>query len=132
MRAPLPSLALLFGVGAPLPAVAGATLGLEEVLEVVKSELDLVRQIEVEVRRHDLKRAVILCIAALHGEQWRLLRLGAAPRPTIAASAPCASMPTAPISMGKDTSFRQGPGQSPLQRAKYFREGNFRWTWNPL
>src|SRR5262245_25865455 len=71
-----------------LPSVAERTRGLAEALAVVKKP-NPVRQIEVELRRRDLKLAGIICSAALHGDEWRCWAW-AAPRPTNA-PAPIAS-----------------------------------------
>ena len=49
------------------PVRAQDSLPLTEVLEVIKGEPQLVGQIEVEVRRRDLKVQQIVCIAARHG-----------------------------------------------------------------
>jgi len=64
--------------GGLLPAIAEGTIALAEVLEAVKAEPELVRRIDVEPRRRDLKLADIACVAALHGQEWRLLGSGRA------------------------------------------------------
>jgi hypothetical protein len=98
-------------VGAPLPAV----------------EPHLVRQIEVEVRRHDLKRAGILSSAVLHGDQWRPLGWG--PRPyrcsigdrTLWINADRTYFDVQGRKLGQ---FGKAPDNLLFQRARYFREGN--------
>jgi hypothetical protein len=117
-----------------VPASA-QSLSLAEVLGAVRSEPQLVGQIEVELRRRDLKVPEIVCSAAQHGNQWRLL--GAA------RSAPyeCRIGDRSLRIDAERTYFdAQGhklgdigrvPDNILLSRAKYFRERNFRWTWSP-
>jgi hypothetical protein len=117
-----------------VPASA-QSLSLAEVLGAVRSEPQLVGQIEVELRRRDLKVPEIVCSAAQHGNQWRLF--GAA------RSAPyeCRIGDRSLRIDAERTYFdAQGhkledigrvPDNILLSRAKYFRERNFRWTRSP-
>lgn len=110
-------------------------MGLVEVLEAVKSEPQLVSQIEVELRRRDLKAPGIVCVAARHGNQWRLLGGGrAAPYEcrigdrTLRIDAQRTYFDIHGRKLGQ---LGQAPDNLLFNRAKFFREGNFRWTWSP-
>jgi hypothetical protein len=134
LRMPLLALAGLCLVRA-LSASAQVSLGLGEVLDAVKGDPELVRQIEVELRKQDLKVPGIGCIAAAHGSEWRLLAGGRA------APYECRIGERVLRIEAMRTYFDIGgrrlgqPGQvTPellLNRARYFREGNFQWTWSP-
>lgn len=124
--------ACLVGAG---PAWAETRLPLAEVLEVVRGEPLLVGQIEVEVRRRDLKASEIVCIAAQHGDQWRLLGGGRA-APYACTIGDRTLRIEAVRTYFDGNGHRLGQlGQAPdivlFNRARYFREGNFRWTWSP-
>jgi hypothetical protein len=117
------------------PASSEGSLGLGEVLEAVKTEPQLVSQIEVELRRRDLKVAGMVCIAAQHGNQWKLLGGGrAAPYEcrigdrTLRIDAERTYFDAQGHKLGQ---FGQAPETWLLNRAKHFRERNFRWTWSP-
>jgi hypothetical protein len=119
MRATLPCLVLLAAslcAGGLLPAIGEGTLGLVEVLEAVKGEPDLVRQIDVELRRSDVKPAGIVSIATLHGEEWRLLG---------------AERTHFDVQVDRLGQLGRAPDNLLFQRAKYFREGKFRRNWDP-
>jgi hypothetical protein len=138
MRTKLPCVVLFalgLATGRPMSAAAPASLSLEEVRDAIRSEPDLVRQIEVELRRRDLKPAGIVCSAALHGDQWRLLggRAAAPYQCTIGDR-------TLRVDADRTYFDAQGHklgqvGKVPygllFQRAKFFREGGFHWTWTP-
>src|SRR6185295_12661873 len=70
----------LVGLGSiwAVRALAQGNMGLDEVMEAVKTAPQLIGQIEVEVRRRDLKIAGMVCMAASHGNEWRLLGGGRA------------------------------------------------------
>ena len=117
------------------PAAAQGSLGLGEVLEAVKTEPQLVSQIEVELRKRDLKVREITCVAGSHGSEWRLLGGGrAAPYAcqigdrTIRIDAERTYFDASGRRLGQ-------PGQTAdimlFNKAKFFRERNFRWTWSP-
>src|SRR5581483_7341193 len=123
--------ACLVGVG---PACAEGSLALAELLEVVKGEPRLVGQIEVEVRRRDLKVSQIVCSAARHGNQWRLLGGGrAAPyectigNRTVRIEAVRTYFDGNGHRLGQ---LGQAPDNLLFTRARSFREGNFSWTWS--
>ena len=127
----------LVGLGAiwSSPAPSQENLALAEVLEAVKSEPQLVSQIEVELRKRDLKVPEIVCIAARHGNQWRLLDGGrAAPYActigdrTVRIDAERVYFDANGHKLGQ---LGQAPDNVLLNRAKFFREGRFRWTWSP-
>jgi len=117
------------------PASAEVRLGLGDVLEAVKTEPQLVGQIEVELRRRDLKVPEIACVAAQHSNQWRLLGGGHA--------APYACrIGERTVRIDAERTYFDGNGrrlgqlgQAPenvlFNRARFFRERNFRWTWSP-
>ena len=104
-------------------------------LEAVKSEPQLVGQIEVELRRRDLKVAGTVCAAAQHGDQWKLLAGGrAAPYECRIGDRPLridADRTYFDAQGHKLGQFGQAPQTWLLNRAKYYRERNFRWTWSP-
>jgi hypothetical protein len=117
------------------PALAEASLSLAEVLETVRSEPQLVSQIEVELRKRDLKVPGIVCIAARHGNQWRLLAGGrAAPYEcrigdrTLRIDAERIYFDGNGRKLGQ---IGQTPDNVLFNRAKFFRQGRFRWTWSP-
>ena len=118
-----------------LPAWGEVSLGLGEVLDAVKSEAQPVSQIEVELRRRDLKVAGIACKAARPGTEWRLLDGGRA-APYECRIGDRTSRIDAVRTYFDANGHRLGQlGRAPdnmlLNRARYFREGNFRWTWGP-
>ena len=117
------------------PALAEGSLPLSEVLEAVRSEPQLVSQIEVELRKRDLKVPGIVCIAARHGNQWRQLGGGrAAPYEcrigdrTVRIDAERIYFDANGRKLGQ---LGQAPDNVLFNRAKFFREGKFRWTWSP-
>ena len=117
------------------PAAGEESLALAEVLEAVKSEPQLVSQIEVELRKRDLKAPSMACSAAQHGSEWRLLGGGrAAPYECRIGER---SLRIDAVRTYFDANGRRlGPpgratGDMLFNRARYFREGNFRWTWSP-
>ena len=117
------------------PALGEGSLALADVLEAVKSEPQLVSQIEVELRKRDLTVPEIVCIANRHGSQWRLLGGGrAAP---YECSIGDRSLRIDAERVYFDASGRklgqlgQAPDNLLFTRAKFFREGNFRWIWSP-
>jgi hypothetical protein len=118
-----------------LPASAEGSLPLAEVLEAVRSEPQLVSQIEVELRKRDLKVPEIVCTAARHGNQWRFLGGGrAAPYEcrigdrTVVIDAERIYFDGNGRKLGQ---LGQAPDNVLFNRAKFFREGKFRWTWSP-
>ena len=118
-----------------LPASGEGSLGLVEVLEAVKMEPQLVSQIEVELRKRDLKAPGTVCIAARHGNQWRLLGGGrAAPYEcrigdrTLRIDAVRTYFDGNGRRLGQ---LGQAPDDLLFNKARHFREGNFRWTWSP-
>jgi|GEM_PF-1280844 len=127
------ALALAVAVG---PAArAGGSLSLEEVLAAVAGEAKLVGEIEVELRKQDLKIGEIVCVGARHGSQWRFLGGGRA------APYEC-GIGDRTLSIEADRTYYDVNGRRLGQlgqaadkvlfdRAKSFRETNFRWTWSP-
>ena len=117
------------------PASSQGGLGLEEVLEAIKSEPRLVGQIEVELRRRDLKAAGIVCNAGRHGSQWRFLVGGnAAPYACTIGDRTLrieADRIYFDINGRKLGQLGQTPEKLLFDRAKSFRETHIRWTWTP-
>jgi hypothetical protein len=127
----------LAGLGAiwSPPASSQESLGLGEVLEAIKGEPQLVSQIEVEVRRRDLKVSGIVCIAARHGNQWRFLGGGrAAPYECTIGDRTLridADRTYFDINGRRLGQLGQAPDKLLLDRAKSFRETHVRLTWSP-
>jgi len=117
------------------PAGAAGSLGLDEVLQAVRSEPKLVSEIEVELRKRDLKVPEIVCIAARHGNQWRFLGGGrAAPYECTIGDRTVtieAERIYYDINGRKLGQLGQVPDKLLFDRAKSFREIKFRWTWRP-
>jgi len=117
------------------PASGEGSLPLVEVLDAVRGEPQLVSQIEVEVRRRDLKINDIVCSAARHGNQWRLLGGGrAAPYACTIGDRTVridADRTYYDINGRKLGQLGQAPDQLLFDRAKSFRDTRMRWTWSP-
>jgi hypothetical protein len=117
------------------PAWAPGSLGLAEVLEAVKGEPRLVQEIEVELRKRDLKVAEVVCVAARHGSHWRFLGGGrAAPYECAIGDRTLrieAERTYYDINGRKLGQLGQVPDKRLFDRAKSFRETRLRWTWNP-
>jgi hypothetical protein len=117
------------------PVSAQSSLTLAEMLEVVRSEPQLVSQIEVELRKRDLKVPQIGCVAARHGNQWRFL-VGGRASPyecrigdrTVRVDAERIYFDGNGRKLGQ---LGQAPDNVLFNRAKFLREGRFRWTWRP-
>jgi len=117
------------------PAAGEESLALAEVLEAVKSEPQLVSQIEVELRKRDLKVPEIVCIADRHGNQWRLLGGGRAAPYECSIGDRSLRIDAERVYFDANGRKLGQLGQAPdnllFTRAKFFREGKFRWTWSP-
>jgi hypothetical protein len=117
------------------PVSSEGSLGLGEVLEAIKSEPQLVSQIEVEVRKRDLKVSGIVCVAARHGNQWRFLGGGrAAPYQCTIGDRTLridADRTYFDINGRKLGQLGQGPDKLLFDRAKSFRETHIRLIWSP-
>jgi hypothetical protein len=117
------------------PAWAPGSLGLDDVLQAVRSEPKLVSEIEVELRKRDLKAADVICVAARHGNQWKHLGGGrAAPYECtigdreLKVEAERTYLDSNGRKLGQ---LGQVPDTRLFERAKSFRETRFRWTWSP-
>jgi hypothetical protein len=130
-----PALALAACLIWSTPAWAPGSLGLDEVLQAVKSEPKLVSEIEVELRKRDLKVAEVICVAARHGNQWKHLGGGrAAPYECTIGDRELKieAERTYYDSNGRRLGqLDQVPDKRLFERAKSFRETKFRWTWSP-
>ena len=105
------------------------------VLEAVKSEPKLVTEIEAELRKRDMKVGQFICIAEPHGNHWRhLAGRGTSPyeceigKRTLRVEADRTYFDVNGKRLGK---LGQAPDNVLFNRAKSFREGQFRWTWEP-
>jgi hypothetical protein len=119
----------------PATARAEGSLGLDEVLQAVKSNPRLVTEIDVALRRRDLKVGDVICVAARHGNQWRHLSGGrAAPYQcrigdqTLVIEAQRSYWDRRGRRLGE---LGKAPDQVLFERAVSFRETDFRWTWSP-
>ena len=129
------SMALLAALAASHASPASAQgVSLQDVLEVVRDEPELVRQIDVELRRQDLKVAGVACLATRHGSEWHLLNgAGGAPYTCRIGSSLLRIEAQRTYFDGNGRRLGQvGMAPEPLlfNRARYFREGNFRWSWS--
>jgi hypothetical protein len=115
-------------------ARAEGSLGLDEVLRAVRSAPRLVHEIEVELRKRDIKVGQVVCVAARHDSEWTFLGGGRA------APYEC-RIGDRMLKVNADRVYydingkRLGqPGSVPdkvlLTRAKSFQETNMRWTWS--
>ncbi len=127
----LAAIAWLSGV----PARAEGSLGLDEVLEAVKSTPKLVAEIEAELTTAGLKVADVICIGARHGNHWKHLGGGrAAPyecgigKREIRIEADRIYFDEKGKALGD---LEQVANKRRFSRATTFRESNFRWTWKP-
>lgn len=114
------------------PAWAPGSLPLAEVLEAVRSEAELVRQIEVELRRRDLKVGEIACIAARHGNEWGHLGGGrAAPYECVFGDRTLTIEAERTYFDVNGRKLGHASENVLFNKAKSFRESRFRWSWNP-
>ena len=117
------------------PAWAPGSLGLDDVLRAVQSEPRLVSEIEVELRKRDLKAADVTCIGVRHGNQWNFLSGGrAAPYDCTIGGRELhieAERTYYDINGHRLGQLGQVPDERLYKRAKSFRETRFTWTWKP-
>ena len=113
-----------------VPAQAGGSLGLDEVLVAVSKSPNLVAEIQAELGKNNLKAENVICSGARHGNQWTYLGGGRA------APYDC-DIGKRSITIEADRVYFDAHGKSlgdvdkaDPKRAKTFREDNFRWTWN--
>jgi hypothetical protein len=124
---------MVAGFMAPATSAAWAdgTLGLGEVLVAVDKAPKLVGEIKAELSKKSLKSGDVTCLGARHGNHWTYL--GGAR----AAPYECA-IGQHSLRIEADRVYFDARGRllgdldhSSPQRAKTFREDNFRWTWAP-
>jgi hypothetical protein len=123
--------ALLVGATAA-GAQGGGSLGLEEVLDAVKTDAKLVAEIQDVLKTNGLKADGVVCTGFRHGNQWNELS-GARAAPyecdigkrqiVIHADRMYFDMAKRPLGDMKKASPK---------RADSFKELNFRWTWKAL
>lgn len=124
----LPVIVAMFALSSGT-AQAGGTLGLDEVLQAVKSNRKLVAEIQNELKANKLKTSDVICSGARFGRHWTFLGGGRA------APYECA-IGKRELNIEADVVFfdRRGRRLGDLDkvdpaRAARFRESNFRWTW---
>lgn len=114
-----------------VPARAGGSLGLDEVLTAVHNAPKLVAEIQAELDKNGLKPTEVICGAARHGNQWKYLGGGRA------APYEC-DIGKRNLQIQADRVYFDPQGRllgdldkADPKRAKTFKEDNFRWTWTP-
>jgi hypothetical protein len=114
-----------------VPARAGGSLGLGEVLAAVDKAPKLVAEIQMELSKNKLKPEDVTCIGARHGNHWTYLGGGRA------APYEC-EIGQRSLQIAADRVYFDSRGKllgdldkADPKRAKTFREDNFRWTWTP-
>jgi hypothetical protein len=132
------------GVASVLPAQAqydqdvnlrAQSLPLSEIVKVGRDTPDLLRQIDVELRRNYLKEGDVTCMASPLGGRLRSMNGGRG------APYQCQFGDRTLRIVADRTFFDVGgkrlgrPGEEPdptqLNRARSFRENNLRWGWSP-
>jgi hypothetical protein len=111
-------------------AWADGTLGLDEVLTAVAKAPKLVAEIRAELDSINLKPGQVTCIGARHGNHWKYLG------GSRAAPYQC-KIGRRSLKIEADRVYFDARGklvgdlESNVERAKSFRENNFRWSWTP-
>jgi len=113
-------------------AQGGGSLGFDEVLDAVKSDLKLTAELQDELKNNDLKADGLVCTGFRHGNQWTELS------GTRAAPYEC-DIGDRKIVIQADRMYFD-TAKRPLgdvkkanpKRADSFKESNFRWTWKVL
>jgi len=89
---------------------------LKDVLKAGRDTPDLLRQIDVELRRSYLKEGDVTCVASLLGDQWKSRVVdNARPINVGSAIARSGSRPSEPISMLAASAWA-GPARCPMRR----------------
>ncbi|MFZ2159636.1 MAG: hypothetical protein WAV72_26425 [Bradyrhizobium sp.] len=121
----------LAGALAAAPAFAGGSLGLDEVLKAVATAPKLVAEIQAELGKNNLGPGDVVCGGARHGNHWKYLGGGRA------APYEC-EIGKRTLEIEADRTYFDARGKSlgdlekaDPQRARTFREDNFRWSWTP-
>jgi hypothetical protein len=111
------------------------SLPLSDILKVGRDAPDLLRQIDVELRRNYLKEGDVACGAAPLGGQWRSLGGGrGAPYQcqfgdrTLRIEADRTYFDVRGKRLGRPGEM---PDETLFARARSFRENNLRWAWTP-
>lgn len=120
-----------FTAGAAL-AQGGGSLGLDEVLEAVKTDPKLVAEIQDELKKSGVKVEDIMCSGFRHGNQWT--ELGG----SRAAPYEC-NIGKRSLIIEAERVYLDAKGKSlgdmkkaNKKRADSFKESNFRWTWKAV
>ena len=114
---------------ATVPASAGGSLGLDEVLKAVETAPKLVAEIRSELEKNNLEPGDVVCGAGRHGNHWKYLGGGRA------APYEC-EIGKRTLEIEADRIYFDARGKSlgdlekaDPKRASTFRESNFKWTW---
>ena len=123
------ALPVLFSVLlASIPASAGGSMGLDDVLVAVTSAPKLIAEIHAELKANDLKIEDVTCSGARFGNQWTYLGGGRA------APYECTIGKREIIIDANRTYFDSNgrkSGEYEPRRAKTFQEIKFKWKWQP-
>jgi hypothetical protein len=126
------ALILIASITFAVPASAGGSLPLEEVLAAVAKAPKLVAELQAELDKNGLKAADVTCGGARHGNHWKYLGGGRA------APYEC-EIGKRSIEIEADRIYFDPKGKSlgnvdkaDPKRAKTFKEDNFRWSWTTL
>jgi hypothetical protein len=123
--------AAILGIGFA-GAQGGGSLGLDDLLDVIKADTKLTAEIHDELKNSNLKVEDVNCTGFRHGNQWAELS-GAR-----AAPYEC-DIGTRTLLVEADRIYLDAKGKTlgdmkkaNKKRADNFKETNFRWTWKPL
>jgi hypothetical protein len=114
-----------------VPANAGGSVSLDDVLEAIKDVPALVGEIRAELAKSDLQPGDVICSGDRHGNRWTYL--GGAR----AAPYEC-EIGKRELIVEAERTYFDGRGKSlgsydkanPKQ-ARHFKETNFSWKWSP-
>ena len=125
----------LLGSGRSPASGAGEASVSTEVLDAVKSEPRARPPDRGRAAQARSQGAGLACSAAQHGSEWRLLGGGRAAPYECRIGDRSLRIDAARTYFDANGHRLGPPGQAPdnllFNRARYFREGNFRWTWSP-
>lgn len=121
---------LLAAASLSTPAWAPGSLSLEEVLMAVKAAPKLVAEMNAELKKSGVAPDQVICWAGRHGRHWKYLGgMRAAPY--------SCKIGQREVTIEADRSYFDVRGRNlgdvdhaPPEKAKTFRERNFRWTWS--
>lgn len=118
------------------PARAEGSLALVEVLQAVRSNAKLATEIEVQVKKANLKVGDVTCIGGRHGNQWRHLGGGRAAPYECEIGDKQLKIEATRIYFDRRGKPLGELGKAPdrvlFEKAVSFREIDFRWQWSQL